>query len=223
MAATASNSPSSPSPSPSPSAGAFEPAIIVHGGAWQIPDSLKPANLAGVERAVRAAWAILTRTSATSPSGSASSSPLSSTSSDALDAVEAAVRVLEDDPSFDAGHGSVLNAGGFVEMDSIIMDGRSLKSGAVAAVRSVANPVTLARAVMERTPHALLVGEGADRFAREICVPSVDAKELVTREAQAEFEQFRAKAFNTVRVQHSTQRHSTAERSGAPALHCNCH
>jgi isoaspartyl peptidase/L-asparaginase-like protein (Ntn-hydrolase superfamily) len=89
------------------------PAIAVHGGAWNIPDKLKEASVAGVAEAARAGWACLS-------SGGSS-----------LDAVEAAVRVLEADPAFDAGRGAVLNAAGQVELDAVIMDGRNLAAGAV--------------------------------------------------------------------------------------------
>jgi beta-aspartyl-peptidase (threonine type) len=84
----------------------------------------------------------------------------------ALDAVVAAVVVLEDSPLFNAGRGSCFNADGEIEMDASIMDGATLRAGAVAAVRRVRNPVLAARAVMEKTRHVLLAGESADRFAQ---------------------------------------------------------
>ncbi len=84
----------------------------------------------------------------------------------ALDAVVAAVLVLEDDPAFNAGTGSVLNLVGAVEMDAAVMAGKGLRAGGVAAIRRVRNPVAVARAVMEHTRHVLLAGEGASRFAR---------------------------------------------------------
>lgn len=86
----------------------------------------------------------------------------------ALDAVEAAVRVLEDEPLFNAGRGAVFTAEGKVELDAAIMDGRSLAAGAVAGAACARNPVSLARAVMERSPHVFLIGEGADAFARHV-------------------------------------------------------
>jgi L-asparaginase/beta-aspartyl-peptidase (threonine type) len=85
----------------------------------------------------------------------------------ALDAVTAAVVALEDCPLFNAGRGSVFNADGEHEMDAAVMDGATLRAGAVAAVRRIRNPVHAARAVMERTSHVLLAGEGAERFAKE--------------------------------------------------------
>lgn len=84
----------------------------------------------------------------------------------ALDAVEASVRVLEDDPVFNAGRGSVFTAEGRIECDAAIMDGIARKAGAVAGVRTTRNPISLARAVMEQSPHVFLAGSGADAFAR---------------------------------------------------------
>jgi beta-aspartyl-peptidase (threonine type) len=83
----------------------------------------------------------------------------------ALDAVEAAVKCMEDNPTFDAGVGSVLNAEGEIELDAAIMDGKTLNAGAVAAVRNIRNPISLARRVMENSNHVFLVGEGANKFA----------------------------------------------------------
>lgn len=98
----------------------------------------------------------------------------------ALDAVETAARALEDDPLFNAGYGAVLNADGEVELDASVMDGESLRAGAVAVVKTVKNPVSLARLVMEKTPHVLLVGEGADAFARAQGLPAIAPGSLVT-------------------------------------------
>lgn len=86
----------------------------------------------------------------------------------ALAACEEGVRVMEDDPLFNAGRGSVFTADGGVEMDAAVMDGRDLSAGAIAGVTSVKNPVSLARAVMERSPHVFLVGHGAEAFARSV-------------------------------------------------------
>jgi beta-aspartyl-peptidase (threonine type) len=83
----------------------------------------------------------------------------------ALDAVEAAIHVLEDDPLFNAGRGAVFTAEGCVELDAAIMDGATLEAGAVAGVTHVKNPISAARRVMERSPHVLLIGRGADAFA----------------------------------------------------------
>lgn len=107
-----------------------------------------------------------------------------------LSPVEIAVRCMEDDCTFNAGRGSVLNAEGKVEMDAIVMEGSSLKFGAVAGVRNISNPVSLARMVMERTEHVMLVGEGANRFAREMGVEEVDPSELVSKNQRKIWEEF---------------------------------
>nr|KAF6464004.1 asparaginase and isoaspartyl peptidase 1 [Rousettus aegyptiacus] len=98
----------------------------------------------------------------------------------AVDAVEGAVTVLEDDPEFNAGCGSVLNVNGEVEMDASIMNGKDLSSGAVSAVRCIANPIKLARLVMEKTPHCFLTDQGAAKFAADMGVPEVPEKQLIT-------------------------------------------
>ncbi|MGQ9849570.1 MAG: isoaspartyl peptidase/L-asparaginase [Aggregatilineaceae bacterium] len=125
------------------------PRIIVHGGAWKIAEETHADHIAGTRAAAEAGWAIL------AAGGSA------------LDAVEQAVVVMEDDPTFDAGVGSVLNRAGDIEMDAILMDGCTLRLGAVAAVRGISNPIRLARLIFDDTDHSLLVGEGARRFAEE--------------------------------------------------------
>jgi beta-aspartyl-peptidase (threonine type) len=126
------------------------PALIVHGGAGRIKDGRLQEREEGCRQAVLEGWRIL------QAGGSA------------LDAVEKAVVVLEDNPLFNAGKGSVLNRDGEIEMDAGIMEGAGLRAGAVAAVKNVKNPIRLARQVMEKSEHVLLVGEGAFRFAREI-------------------------------------------------------
>ncbi|XP_067277204.1 isoaspartyl peptidase/L-asparaginase isoform X1 [Pseudorasbora parva] len=157
--------------------------IVVHGGAWAIPDALAEASVAGVKNAVRAGDTVLKN------GGSA------------IDAVEKAVRLLEDNPAFDAGHGAVLNIDGEVELDSIIMDGQTLAAGAVASVRNIANPVSLARAVMEKTDHVMLTDRGANMFAERI--GTAVAHDLVTEPERKEWEHsksYRAgveKFFNT--------------------------
>jgi len=123
-------------------------AVVVHGGAWKIPKDLEKPCLEGVERAAKLAMDCLLDDNS------------------ALDAVEAAVKCMEDNPTFDAGVGSVLNAEGEIELDAAIMDGKTLNAGAVAAVRNIKNPISLARRVMEHSNHVFLVGEGANKFAK---------------------------------------------------------
>jgi beta-aspartyl-peptidase (threonine type) len=102
----------------------------------------------------------------------------------ALDAVEAAVRALEDDPGFNAGRGAVLDRNGFAELDAAIMDGRDRSAGAVAQVRTIRNPVSAARVVMDRTPHVLIAGPGAVRVARDNGLEIVDPSYFVTPKRQ---------------------------------------
>lgn len=119
--------------------------VIVHGGAGST--ECGPPRREPLERAALAGYGALEQ-------------------GNPLDAVERAVKAMEDDPLFNAGYGSVLNLDGVVEMDAAIMDGASGLCGVVAAVREVRNPVSVARLVMEETPHVFLAGEGALQFAR---------------------------------------------------------
>jgi beta-aspartyl-peptidase (threonine type) len=137
------------------------PAIIVHGGAGA-DSSQAPEFRQGVRAAVLAGWRVLAE------------------GGTALDAVESAVRALEDDPRFNAGRGSVLNRDGTIEMDASIMEGDRLQCGAVAALVGVANPVTVARRVLESRRHVLLVGDGALAFSRSVGIPECDPASLVT-------------------------------------------
>ena len=111
----------------------------------------------------------------------------------AIDAVEAAVRVLEDDPCFNAGRGSTLNAEGLVELDAAIMDGSNRRAGAVAGVRTTRAPITLARTLMERGPHVFLSYEGADRLARETGLEQVENDWFVTGERRRQLDEILAK------------------------------
>ena len=136
------------------SAGASPYALAIHGGAGTAPRSLMSPERerryrAGLEAALDAGFALLER------GGSA------------LDAVTAAVRMMEDDPCFNAGHGAALTRDGAAELDAAIMEGRQMRAGAVASVRHVKNPIELARRVMEKSRHVLLVGAGAEEFALE--------------------------------------------------------
>ena len=116
----------------------------------------------------------------------------------ALDAVERAIVFLEASELFNAGCGSVLTAAGSVEMDAAIMDGRTRAAGAVAHVTRLAHPVSAARLVMERSPHVLLVGEGAEIFAREHGATFVDPHSLVTPRRRVQLEQARATAHKSL-------------------------
>ncbi|MEI7528912.1 MAG: isoaspartyl peptidase/L-asparaginase [Elusimicrobiota bacterium] len=135
--------------------------IQIHGGAWAIPDALKLPHAEGVRRAYHAALEVL-------KSGGAP-----------LRAVIAALKVMEDDPTFDAGTGSFLNEDGQVELDAAVMEGAGLNAGAVASVGRFRNPCEIALAVMERTDHVLLIGSGAERFALAEGFKPVEPKTLV--------------------------------------------
>lgn len=141
-------------------------AIVVHGGAGPEPPEDRAPRRAGVERAARAGHAILER------GGSA------------LDAVLAAVVILEDDPSFNAGVGSVLTTCGHVEADASVMEGTALEAGAIGAVRGVANPVLLADAVRREGHEVLLVGPATLDLARRAGIRLVEEEVLITAEAR---------------------------------------
>ena len=111
----------------------------------------------------------------------------------ALDAVEAAVMVLEDDPRFNAGRGSVFSYNGVNELDASIMDGGDRAAGAVTALRHVRNPVKVARAVMEASPHVFLGGSGAEEFAREQGIELVDADWFATPERWRQLQELKEK------------------------------
>ncbi len=136
-------------------------AFAVHGGAWQIPDAEAEAHSRGMRAALAMGRRVLEE------GGSA------------LDAVTEAIVLLEEDPTFDAGIGSVLNTAGQVEMDASVMDGADLRAGAVTCVRRVRSPVRLARAILERGRHVFLSGEGAHEAARLLGLPLADPESFV--------------------------------------------
>ncbi len=100
----------------------------------------------------------------------------------ALDAVNAAINIMEDSPLFNAGKGAVLTEKGVAELDASIMDGKNLMAGAVAGVRHIKNPINLARLVMEKSPHVMMVGEGAEEFGKENNIEMVDNSYFITKE-----------------------------------------
>ncbi|KAJ8045094.1 Isoaspartyl peptidase/L-asparaginase [Holothuria leucospilota] len=191
----------------------IKPTILIHGGAWAIPDHLVKDSVDGAKDAAKAGYTVLRK-----ETGSA------------LDAVEAAVCCLEDNPAFDAGTGAVLNQAGEVELDAIIMEGKELRTGCVACVQNIKHPVNLARHVMEkvsfssqpwisqddpafitlrgeyqrlrlkhhfmrprpssRQDHVMLVGQGANLFAKEMGIQEVPTSELVTPEAVRYWEEY---------------------------------
>src|SRR5437660_2570043 len=137
------------------------PILVVHGGAWAIPDDMVEAHLNGVRNAIAAGWRVLEK------SGSA------------LDAVEEAVVIMENDEAFDAGRGSFLNREGKVQLDALIMDGNTLRAGGVGCVEHIANPIRAARKVLSESPHVYFVAEGAERFAKEHGIPLCKNEDLI--------------------------------------------
>lgn len=150
------------------------PVLVVHGGAWAIPDDMVEAHLQGVRQAVTSGWRLLER------------------GGTAMDAIEAAVTTMEDDETFDAGRGSFLNRDGRVQLDALMMDGATLRAGGVGCVERIRNPIQAARLVLEKSPHVYFVAEGAERFAQEHGIQLCQNEELIIerevrrlREAQA--------------------------------------
>jgi beta-aspartyl-peptidase (threonine type) len=181
--------------------------LVIHGGAGTIARSKITPELerdlrAGLQRALEAGHEILRN-------GGSS-----------LDAVVAAARVLEDDPLFNAGKGAVFTSAGTQEMDAAIMDGKTLRAGSVGGLRRVRNPISLARAVMEKSPHLMFVGEGAELFAKEIGAEFVDEKYFYTAERWHALQRVRqakaeAQAIGTEFAMADQDRHGTI---GAVAL-----
>lgn len=172
-----------------PLAAAAEPfAIAIHGGAGTLSRKEMTAQQeasyrAGLQTALDAGYEVLAR-------GGSS-----------LDAVMAAVRILEDDPQFNAGRGAVLTHEGDAELDASIMDGRDLRAGAVAGLRHVKNPILLARRVMDASPHVFLIGTGAEQFALTQGLDVVSNDYFVTPERQAQLKRVQAAASGTSQSQ----------------------
>ncbi|MES2221225.1 MAG: isoaspartyl peptidase/L-asparaginase [Acidobacteriota bacterium] len=137
------------------------PVLVVHGGAWDIPDELVEPHRRGVTSALAAGYALLEK------------------GASAVDAVEAAVTIMEDDEAFDAGRGSFLTNDGRVQLDALLMDGNTLRAGGIACVERLRNPIRAARLVMDLSPHVYFVGAGAEAFAAEHGMPLIDNSELV--------------------------------------------
>jgi L-asparaginase / beta-aspartyl-peptidase len=137
------------------------PVLVVHGGAWAIPEDMVEAHIRGVRHAIAAGWRTL--------QGGGT----------ALDAVEEAVVVMENDETFDAGRGAFLNREGKVQLDALIMDGATLRAGGVGCVEHLRNPVRAARKILSESPHIYFVAEGAERFAVEHGVPLCKNEDLI--------------------------------------------
>jgi beta-aspartyl-peptidase (threonine type) len=138
-----------------------KPTLIVHGGAWAIPPEMTADHQAGVAQALKTGYAIL------------------NWGGTATDAVEAAVTILENDTTFDAGLGSFLTSKGTVQLDALLMDGATLRAGGVACVERLRNPIQAARLVLDKSPHVYFVGPGAEAFAASHGMPLIANSELV--------------------------------------------
>lgn len=159
-------------------------AIAIHGGAGTLPRAeISPEQeklyLAGLDAALDAGYAVLKRDGTS------------------LDATLAAVRVLEDNPLFNAGRGAVLNRDGIAELDASVMDGKTLSAGAVSGLRTVKSPIELARLVMDKSPHVMLVGSGAEEFAKLQGVEMVPNDYFVTPVRKMQLERLLRGAVST--------------------------
>jgi beta-aspartyl-peptidase (threonine type) len=173
----------------STSAAAANWKLVIHGGAGVIERSrMTPERerevRAGLDRALVAGSAVLEK------GGSA------------LDAVEAAVKVLEDDPNFNAGRGAVFTHEGKNELDASIMDGRTRAAGAVAGATATKNPIMLARAVMEKSPHVFLSGAGADQFSREQKLEQAGPEWFATQERRRQLEELKTRKVSALEVEY---------------------
>jgi beta-aspartyl-peptidase (threonine type) len=138
-----------------------KPVLLIHGGAWAMPDDAIAAHEAGIASALAAGYALLEQ------------------GASAVDAVEAAVAAMEDDEAFDAGRGSFLTRDGRVQLDALLMNGENLRTGGVACVERLKNPIHAARLVLDKSPHVYFVGTGAERFAMQHGMPLIDNSELI--------------------------------------------
>lgn len=165
----------------------LSPVLVIHGGAWAIPDGQVEAHLLGLRAAAAAGWEVLR-------SGGS-----------AVAACEAAVLAMEEDETFDAGRGSFLTHAGGVQLDAMIMEGHTLRAGGVGCVEHIRHPIRAARKVLEESPHVYLVGNGAEAFAQQHGIPLCANEDLVIprererlRQAQAQVQLRQPPEFGTV-------------------------
>src|SRR6266513_3615300 len=123
-----------------------QPVLLIHGGAWAMPDDAVATHEDGIANALAAGYALLEQ------------------GASAVDVVEAAVAVMEDDETFDAGRGSFLTQDGRVQMDALLMEGATLRAGGVGCVERIRNPIRAARLILSESPHVYFVGDGAEQF-----------------------------------------------------------
>jgi beta-aspartyl-peptidase (threonine type) len=160
-------------------------ALAIHGGAWNIPDGDVDAHRRGLVAPLAEGFAALQK------------------GASALDVVELAVRLLESDSIFNAGRGSHLNSAGVLEMDASIMEGTTRRAGAVAAIGGVRHPVSVARGVMERSPHVLLVGAGAKHFAKTAGAEMCSTRSLLVGRELARWKRIRSGETHLVKTEFS--------------------
>ena len=154
--------------------------LLVHGGAWAIPDDAVEAHQQGVRNAAAIGWRVLEK------------------GGTALDAVEEAIAAMEDDETFDAGRGSFLNEDGKVQLDALVMDGATLQAGGVGCVERLRNPIRAARKVLDDSPHIYFVGEGAERFAEEHGIALCANSDLILERELARWKDAKKQKFLTV-------------------------
>jgi L-asparaginase / beta-aspartyl-peptidase len=180
------------------------PLIVIHGGAGVWKKELTPEKETAAREVMRlsllAAQTVL------------------KTNGTALDAVEAALRILEDSPLFNAGKGAVLTSEGTAELDASIMDGATLRSGAVASVQRIRNPISAARAVMEKSPHVMMVGVGAETFAKSGGLELVSPKYFITQERQEQLKRIQAQEKAKTRRSAAETEHEMIGTVGAVVL-----
>ncbi|HKW74899.1 MAG TPA: isoaspartyl peptidase/L-asparaginase [Terriglobales bacterium] len=152
------------------------PVLVVHGGAWAIPDDMIDAHLDGVRQALARGWNVLEE------------------GGRALDAVQAAIESMEDDETFDAGRGSFLTCDGRVQLDALIMDGATLRAGGVGCVERIKNPIEAARLVLDDSPHIYMVAEGAEQFAQQHGIKLCRNQDLVIEREVKRLKEAQAKA-----------------------------
>ncbi len=169
-----------------------QPVLLIHGGAWAMPDDAIEAHQHGIANALRAGWSALER------------------GGTAVDAVEAAVTVMEDDDTFDAGRGSFLTRDGRVQLDALLMNGENLRTGGVACVERLRNPIQAARLVLDKSPHVYFVGSGAEQFAAEHGMNLIANADLIVPR-----ERDRLTAF----LAHEASGGTDTTFSGEPTLH----
>ena len=148
--------------------------LVIHGGAGSSPSEANPEVAKAFRDGLSAALA--------------KGKEILANGGNAMDAVEQAIILMEDNGAFNAGHGAVFNAAGGHELDASLMDGKTLEAGAVAGITSVRNPIHVARSVMEKTPHVLLAGPGADAFARDLGIEEVPNEYFSTPRRRQQWE-----------------------------------